>query len=196
MDRLKYCIATALALLWVQSTYAEQKGLSKYSGQEKRAIKSLSSEDIDELKSGGGWGFAKVAELNGLPGPIHLLELKDEIELTDYQTQAIQNLYDEMKTQAIEHGKMFIELEQKLEELFQSSSPNANELEALLVKIENTRKKLRFTHLAAHLKTPRILTSMQIESYNNLRGYSSNNLCDNIPKGHNAAMSRKHNQCD
>lgn len=196
MVRLKYCIATALALLWVQSTYAEQTGLSKYSGQEKRTIKSLSSEDIDELKSGGGWGFAKVAELNGLPGPIHLLELKDEIELTDFQTQAIQNLYDEMKTQAIEHGKMFIELEQKLEELFQSSSPNATELEALLAKIENTRKKLRFTHLAAHLKTPSILTSIQTESYNKLRGYSSNNLCDNIPKGHNAAMWRKHNQCD
>jgi hypothetical protein len=47
-----------------------------YAGQDARDIKSLSAEDIAELRRGGGWGFAKSAELNGMPGPAHLLELK------------------------------------------------------------------------------------------------------------------------
>ena len=42
---------------------------SPYAGQENRQIKSLSANDIQELKRGGGWGLAKAAELNGLPGP-------------------------------------------------------------------------------------------------------------------------------
>ena len=62
---------------------------SKYAGQEGRLIKSLSTEDIAELERGAGWGLAKAAELNGVPGPKHLLELKTELGLTQMQTQAI-----------------------------------------------------------------------------------------------------------
>ena len=62
---------------------------SKYVGQEKRDIKSLSDEDIKELKAGAGWGLAKAAELNELPGPKHILEMKKEIELTFEQVLAI-----------------------------------------------------------------------------------------------------------
>ncbi len=54
---------------------------SKYAGEENREIKSLSADDIDELRNGGGWGLAKAAELNGVPGPAHLLEMKKEIDI-------------------------------------------------------------------------------------------------------------------
>lgn len=54
---------------------------SPYAGLETRAIKSLSDADIETLRQGGGWGLALAAELNGVPGPAHLLELKDEIGL-------------------------------------------------------------------------------------------------------------------
>jgi hypothetical protein len=50
-----------------------------YAGLQNRAIKSLSDNDINELRRGGGWGLALAAELNGMPGPAHLLELKDQI---------------------------------------------------------------------------------------------------------------------
>ena len=40
-----------------------------YAGLETRAIKSLSDEDIAELRRGGGWGLALPAVLSGLPGP-------------------------------------------------------------------------------------------------------------------------------
>ena len=35
---------------------------SKYVGEENRKIKSLSPDDVEELKKGGGWGLAKAAE--------------------------------------------------------------------------------------------------------------------------------------
>ncbi|MCP4935580.1 MAG: hypothetical protein GY927_15590, partial [bacterium] len=63
--------------------------VSKYAGQEKRMIKSLSADDIAELQKGAGWGLAKAAELNGVPGPAHLLELKHEIVLTPEQIEKI-----------------------------------------------------------------------------------------------------------
>ena len=50
-----------------------------YAGQQERRIKSLSASDIEQLQRGGGWGLAKAAELNGMPGPIHLLELRAEL---------------------------------------------------------------------------------------------------------------------
>src|SRR4051812_39523929 len=64
-----------------------------YAGQDARDIKSLSAEDIAELRRGGGWGFAKAAELNGMPGPAHLLELKDQIGLTPDQVAAVQAIF-------------------------------------------------------------------------------------------------------
>lgn len=57
------------------ATAGPKHGLqSKFSRQGGRGIKSLSAADIAELRRGGGWGLAKAAKLNGLPGPVHLLE--------------------------------------------------------------------------------------------------------------------------
>lgn len=175
---------------------AREGHVSTYAGQEARAIKSLSPDDIAELERGGGWGLAKAAELNGLPGPLHLLELKEEIGLSSEQTHRVQALYDEMRTEAIVMGRQLIAQESRLEQYFQSGRPDADELLALLTDIEETRRQLRFIHLSTHLKTPVILTKEQIASYNSLRGYAANDPCQSIPKGHNAAMWKKHNGCN
>lgn len=85
-------LSIAAFLLMAGSTEAqhvEHKHHTPYMGEERRAIKSLSEEDIAELRRGGGWGLAKAAELNGLPGPLHLLELRDEIALVPEQIAAI-----------------------------------------------------------------------------------------------------------
>ena len=47
---------------------------SPYSGEEKRAVKALSDDDLKNYLEGNGMGFAKAAELNGVPGPKHILE--------------------------------------------------------------------------------------------------------------------------
>jgi hypothetical protein len=77
----------ALALCMPASTMAQHSHGSQtpYAGMQNRAIKSLSDKDINELRRGGGWGLALAAELNGMPGPAHLLELKDQIPLDSDQ---------------------------------------------------------------------------------------------------------------
>jgi len=82
--------ASALLALTVNlPAHAAPQHHSAYGGQQHRAIKGLSHEDVEELRRGGGWGLAKAAELNGMPGPAHVLELKDKIALTPDQTTTI-----------------------------------------------------------------------------------------------------------
>ena len=175
---------------------SEPEYKSKYTGQEKRDIKSLSNDDIRELRAGSGWGMAKAAELNGLPGPKHILEMKKEIKLTAEQEKIVIALYKEMNKEAIELGNKFIEYEKELNNRFAERNINEEVLEELLIKISETYKSLRYAHLSAHLKTPSILTEDQIEKYNKLRGYSSDDPCVNILQGHDPVMWRKHNNCN
>lgn len=196
-SKLKLQLVVCLTALIVPHAYAmEANHSSGYAGQEKRSIKSLSEDDIAELQAGSGWGLAKAAELNGVPGPKHLLEMKDQIELSNDQVNSIEKLFDEMNAAAMELGAKLIEKERLLELRFQNDIPDAAELESLLNDIGQTRSSLRFVHLSAHLKTPGILSVHQITKYNQLRGYASDDPCSNIPEGHNAIMWKKHNGCE
>jgi hypothetical protein len=168
---------------------------SKYAGQERRKIKSLSETDIEDLENGKGWGLAKAAELNGVPGPAHILEMREEIHLTPEQTHQIEELYKTMKEQAIPLGLELIELERQLNEHFANRTITDDVLRESLEKIATVYKELRYVHLATHLKTPHILTLEQITLYNQLRGYSSDDPCENIPVGHDPEMWKKHNNC-
>ncbi len=196
-----FLLALALALALAPAPAAAQqhqggKHTSKYAGQESRAIKGLSPDDIAELRRGGGWGLAKAAELNGMPGPVHLLEMKSEVGLDSAQLAAIQALYDNMKALAMAQGERLIALELALEKHFQQRTIDDTVLRASLAKIAEARRELRYIHLATHLKTPNILTPHQIKKYNSLRGYGTADPCANVPKGHDAKMWRKHNGCD
>ncbi|HBR96746.1 MAG TPA: hypothetical protein DD979_05145 [Gammaproteobacteria bacterium] len=167
---------------------------SRYAGEEQRTIKSLSADDIATLERGGGWGLAKAAELNGVPGPLHILQMADEIRLTSPQHGKIAALYDKMKTQAIPLGKALIRLEVSLNAQFSDGTLSAGTLQQLLQEIEAVRADLRYVHLAAHLETPAILTPEQIRHYNQLRGYG-NDPCQHVPKGHNPEMWKRHHGC-
>ena len=169
--------------------------VSPYRGQESRQIKSLSAADIEELSRGGGWGFAKAAELNGIPGPAHLLELKDQIPLAPEQVVEITALYRDMKNAAQDKGAELIALERALDRKFREGTVTAVSLERMLGEIGKVRSDLRFVHLKTHLKTLEILTSDQIRRYNRLRGCAKAGPCDVIPKGHDVARWRRHNGC-
>ncbi len=197
---MKYILIILTFCVFTFSTHAgnhshQHENTSTYAGQEQRDIKSLSHDDISELQRGGGWGLAKTAELNGVPGPVHLLELKDQIPLTDSQVSELTKIYKTMKTQAIDFGLKLISLEHKLEQHFQKRTINDSILRSSLDEISIVRGRLRYTHLAAHLKTPEILSEAQIRKYNALRGYSSSDPCSHVPVGHNAEMWKKHNGC-
>jgi hypothetical protein len=167
---------------------------SPYAGEQTRAIKSLSQDDIAELRRGGGWGLAKAAELNGVPGPAHLLELKDDIPLNEEQVAAIGGIFTTMKADAIAEGERLIMQEQLLEDAFRARSVTDDSVRRMLAKIEESRSALRYIHLAAHLSTSALLTEDQIARYVALRGYAY--PCANVPAGHDPAMWRRHNGCE
>lgn len=172
-----------------------QSHQSQYKGQEARAIKSLSESDIEELKEGKGWGVAKAAELNGYPGPAHVLELKDDLELTSDQIQKTENLFQRMQAEAIKLGHKFIEAEWALTNAFSDKTISAEQLDSLVTASTEQRGALRVVHLSAHLEMMDILSEGQIRKYNDLRGYTSTDPCENIPEGHNPEMWKKHNNC-
>lgn len=186
-----------LFLLAVTSASAAEHPAYKsdYIGQEQRLIKSLSADDIQQLTSGKGWGLAKAAELNGMPGPIHVLQMKDKISLSVQQEQQINALYKDMREHAIPLGKQLVALEKDLNDAFARRDIDAARLQQKLDRIAEVHKQLRYVHLAAHLQTPSILSAEQIHLYNNLRGYNNGDPCSNIPQGHDAKMWKQHNGC-
>lgn len=185
------CMPIGLAYADSDSDYR-----SKYVGQEAREIKTLSREDMNELRTGKGWGLAKAAELNGVPGPVHLLEMKSEIQLSGEQIEQIEGLYDEMKERAVPLGLQLIDLEGELNKAFATRKIDEESLKDILSRISDVYEKLRFTHLSAHLKTPDILTDSQMKLYNELRGYSSDDPCENVPEGHDPEMWKRHHNCE
>ena len=125
--------------------------LSVYAGEETRLIKSLSEQDLEEIARGGGWGLARAAELNGVPGPTHLLELADDIGLTEQQRNDIEPIRAQMQADAKTAGERFVAAEQALDEAFQNGAPGAEALERLVAEAGQARAALRLVHLNAHL---------------------------------------------
>lgn len=149
--------------------------LSKYTDEVKREIKSLSSVDIESLNEGTGdafGGLAILAELNGYPGPRHILDLANQLRLTEKQKENITMIYNNMKTEAIGVGKNIIQIESITNEKFENKSITDNDLKELILSSAQLYGKLRYLHLSTHLNMIEILTKEQVELYKNLRGYS------------------------
>lgn len=168
---------------------------SSYDGEEKRTVKALSDSDIDGYMNGKGMGLAKAAELNGYPGPMHVLDLKKELELTEKQINQIQSIYDDMKTNAVLLGKQIVEKETALDEAFKSKTMSGKKLNGLTADIAELQGKLRAVHLNAHLKTTEVLSKDQIKKYNELRGYSKETVAVYTCPMHSDVKSDKPGSC-
>jgi len=77
---------------------------SPYAGMQTRTIKALSDQQIADLKAGRGMGLAMAAELNGYPGPIHVLELSEQLALSADQKARVEALFKSMKVEAVPLG--------------------------------------------------------------------------------------------
>ena len=188
-------ISFAVPLSAFAQEHGHNHGGKPYAGFEAREIKSLSDQDIAELRRGGGWGLALPAELNGLPGPAHLLELQEELALSRDQIAAITLLFEEMQTEAIAAGERFIAAEAAVSAAFEDAAVSHEELSSLLATAAEARAALRLVHLSRHLATPALLTDEQVRRYSVLRGYSDD-PCASVPEGHDPTMWRSHNGCD
>jgi hypothetical protein len=161
-------LAIALSLL-ASAAFAQ----SPYAGMQKRPIKALSEQQIADLKAGRGMGLALSAELNGYPGPIHVLELSDQLGLTADRKAHVQALFDSMKAEAVPLGAKLLEQEAALDQLFAAHAVTADNLKTATEQIGVTQAALRETHLKYHLQTARVLSTEQMQHYAMLRGYGS-----------------------
>lgn len=144
-----------------------------YAGMQARPLKALSDQQIDDLKSGRGMGLALAAELNGYPGPSHVLELGDKLGLTDEQRGRVQSLFNEMKAEAKPLGEKLIAQETDLDRQFATKRITSVSLSGATLAIAETQAALRNAHLKYHLATVEILTNAQVTRYAELRGYQS-----------------------
>jgi len=163
-------IAATIGLSLVASVAFAQ---SPYVGLQTRPIKALSEQQVADLKEGRGMGLALTAELNGYPGPAHVLELADQLGLSAEQKARVQNLFDAMKAEALPLGAKLLDQEAALDRQFADRSITPESLKGQTDLIGVTQAELRNTHLKYHLRTAQILTPDQMQRYPVLRGYGS-----------------------
>jgi Spy/CpxP family protein refolding chaperone len=163
----------AQAAMEEDSTRSHAAAPSAYAGQETRAIKALSPAEQADLLAGKGMGLAKAAELNGYPGPLHVLALASQLELTQAQQRDTEALFKAMQSRAQGLGSELVEAERALDMLFVRKQASQPELSQALARIGDLQAQLRTAHLEAHLEQTRILTANQIAKYNELRGYAA-----------------------
>jgi Spy/CpxP family protein refolding chaperone len=144
-----------------------------YAGLERRAVKALSDEQVADLKAGRGMGLALPAELNGYPGPVHVLEHAGSLALSVEQRARVQALYEAMKGEAVPLGERLIAEEADLDRLFAARTVTAASLDRATAGIGRTQAALRAAHLKYHLAMMDVLTPAQVGRYAELRGYGS-----------------------
>ena len=158
----------AVAVLLSSTALAQ----SPYAGMQDRPVKALSGQQVVDLKAGRGMGLALPAELNGYPGPSHLLELADRLNLSPSQRDSIKQLFDSMKAEAVPVGERLIEQETKLDQQFANRTVTPDGLKIATGEIGATQAELRNMHLKYHLETAQILSDQQMHQYAMLRGYA------------------------
>jgi hypothetical protein len=176
-------VALGALLITGAGAYAQapSQPAQPYSGLETREIKALSAEDIAGLTIGRGMGLALPAELNGYPGPLHVLELADQLGLSGEQREKVRLGFEAMKSEAIPLGHKLIAAERDLDRDFANRTITPKRLKAATAEIGAIRGELRNTHLKYHLTTAALLSPEQIRRYGELRGYGQGGTTSNAP---------------
>ena len=170
MTRAIIVLSTALSIA-AGSSFAQSP--QPYAGMQARPLKALSGEELADLRNGRGMGLALAGELNGYPGPKHVLELAKELNLTEAQRARTQQLFDDMKAEAVPLGQQLIAAEAGLERQFSGRTITPVSLTAATTAIGATWGTLRATYLKYHLAMMDVLTPDQVRRYGELRGYGT-----------------------
>lgn len=142
-----------------------------YAGQQDREIKALSAEEMQQYRAGAGMGYAKAAELNRFPGPMHVLELDEQLGLSQAQRTATKALMETHKREAREIGARLVEAERALDALFQKGAVSAEALDRAVRHAAALQGEYRLSHLETHRRMRALLSEEQVERYHKLRGY-------------------------
>jgi len=169
MRRIASLFAVTVALPFAAA--AQHTPPQPYAGLESRPVKALSPEQLADLRAGRGMGLALPAELNGYPGPTHVLELAGPPGLSPEQRARTEALVVAMKAEAIPLGERLIADEAALDRLFAEKRVTAGTLDAASASVGAAQAALRTAHLRYHLDMIAVLTPEQVVRYAMLRGY-------------------------
>lgn len=143
-----------------------------YAGLQAREIKALSAEEQRGLLDGQGLRLALPAELNGYPGPLHVLELAEALRLTPQQREATQSLLHAHKAEARSLGAEVVQAERDLDRAFAQRRADDAAIAQLTGRIGALQARLRAEHLRTHLRQTALLDPQQVARYQQLRGYA------------------------
>jgi len=146
---------------------------SPYAGDQSRTIKSLSQQEVTDYLSGKGMGFAKAAELNGYPGPAHVLELPEKLQLSPAQSARTEQIFGRMQARVRELGAKLVEAERNLDHSFAEKTISPESLATSVDWIGKVQSEIRAAHLQARLEQSEILAAVQTAKYWHLRGYAN-----------------------
>ena len=144
---------------------------SNYAGLQDRPIKALSKDQTADLQAGRGMSLSLPAELNGYPGPAHVLELATKLSLLPDQKEKIQNLFKTMQREARTLGEKIIAAEKDLDTLFKTKVATAQRVKEATMLSAELQGHLREVHLRFHLLTTELLSKEQVQLYDKFRGY-------------------------
>lgn len=159
-------------LLLITTGTATAQHAQPYAGQQDRPIKALSEAEIRGYLNGAGMGYARAAELNHYPGPMHVLELADSLDLSADQIDRTQALFETVKEEARRLGAEVVEKERELDRLFAEAEATDENVGQVLAEIAGLQARLRGAHLQAHIAQRDVLFDKQIARYDELRGYA------------------------
>lgn len=134
---------------------------------------ALSPEEIEQYRAGAGMGYAKAAELNHFPGPMHVLELAGPLGLSAEQRTATERLMQAHKAEARALGAKLVAAEHALEQLFRSGQVRDGELAQAVAQAARLQGEYRLSHLETHRRMRALLTEQQVKRYDALRGYDA-----------------------
>lgn len=164
------CGLICAAPAWAQ--HEHEHGRSPYADQAMSEVRSLTVQELEELRNGEGMGMARPAELNSYPGPKHVLELADDLDLSPEQRARIEEIRAAMLSQAVRLGEAIIEAEGTLNRRFEHAHIDEATLRELTAEIARLYGELRYAHLVAHLATKAVLNDEQVATYDRIRGYA------------------------
>lgn len=121
------------------------------------------------IGEGRGFGMAFVADQQGYPGPLHVLELKDRLKLTPEQETKAQALLTAMFTESRPKSAQLLDAERRLRTLFVDGKADEAGVRSAVAEVERARSEVRVVHMLFHLKTRDLLSDDQRRVYHEAR---------------------------
>lgn len=161
-------LLTASSIIATSAAMAQQ---GDYASQQHRMIKALSPQQAQQYAAGAGMGYARAAELNHYPGPMHVLELADRLGISTEQRAATETLMATHKAEARAIGAKLVAAEAELDRLFVAGAITPDALARQVQQVALLRGEYRLSHLETHRRMRALMSEQQVAQYDRLRGY-------------------------